>query len=171
MQVASERRVKAADLTPEAWSPFGWLPLEDTDPQDGAKSLEFEWGDPHANVISHAPDEIEHVGPAFHCDRLYRHDTHTQALLVLNCDAVVAVAPSDVDFSDPSDFDKVRAFELHPLDCLVLNRGTWHWGPFPLGEEPVRLFNVQGLGYRDDNASVDLDERELGFDVVTGPAG
>ncbi len=41
----------------------------------------------------------------------------------------------------------MRAFRLEKLDAVVLHRGTWHWGPFPLGDEPVLLFNVQGLGY------------------------
>ena len=39
---------------------------------------------------------------------------------------------------------------------LVLHRATWHWGPFPLGDEPVRLLNVQGLRYAEDNDSVDI---------------
>ena len=50
----------------------------------------------------------------------------------------------------------MRAFRLEKLDAVVLHRGTWHWGPFPLGDEPVLLFNVQGLGYARDNASADL---------------
>jgi ureidoglycolate hydrolase len=58
----------------------------------------------------------------------------------------------------PADLDDVRAFVLHPQDCFVLHRGTWHWGPFPLGSEPVRLLNVQGRGYIDDNASVVLPD-------------
>ena len=160
------RRVEALPIDGPAWAPFGWLPRPDTDPDDGAETLVFSWGDPHANVISHAPDEIVHAAGALRCDRLYRHDSHTQALLVLNCDAVVAVAPASVDFSDDDDADTVRAFLLHPLDRFVLHAGTWHWGPFPLGDEPVELFNIQGLGYRDDNASVDLEARGMAFDVV-----
>ena len=78
---------------------------------------------------------------------MYRHDSHTQALMPLNVDAIVAVAPADTDFSIGADLDQIRAFLLHPLDCFVLHQGTWHWGPFPLGPEPVRLLNVQGRGY------------------------
>ncbi len=51
---------------------------------------------------------------------------------------------------------------------MVLHRGTWHWGPFPLGDEPVLLFNVQGLGYAQDNASADLGERGVHLLVVGG---
>lgn len=150
----------AQPITTETFAPFGWLPVADTDPGDGAQTLHFEWADPHLNVISHRPDEIDHAeNGAPLCSVLYRHATHTQALTTLNVDAVVACAPADVDFSDPSDLDTVVAFRLRPLDTFVLHRGTWHWGPFPLGTEPVQLLNVQGLRYADDNDSVDLLDR------------
>ena len=149
----------AVPLTADAFAPFGWIPVPDTDPGDGEHTLTYEWSDPHLNTIQHTFDEIDHGDDgAPHCDRFYRHDTHTQALMPLNVDAVVAVAPSATEFRDLSDLDDVRAFVLHPQDCFVLHRGTWHWGPFPLEAEPVRLLNVQGRGYADDNASVVLPD-------------
>jgi ureidoglycolate hydrolase len=161
--------VAARPLTADAWVPFGWLPVDDTDPAD-VIDLHFEWADPHLNVIAHAYDEVPHrPNGAPVCEVMYRHDTHTQALMVMNCDAVVAVAPASVDFSDPADLDEIRAFVLHPLDCLVLHRGTWHWGPFPIGSDPVRLLNVQGRRYAEDNASVDLPGRAGGAIEVEVP--
>ncbi|MGH9015860.1 MAG: ureidoglycolate lyase [Acidimicrobiia bacterium] len=148
-------RVAAARLTAEAWAPFGALPVDETDPADPVR-IEFEWGDPHVNYISHRADEVERSQRGLRCDRMYRHDTHTQTLMPLNCDSVLAVAPAEVDFSDPSHLTSIRAFMLRPLDCFVLARGTWHWGPFPTGPEPVRLLNLQGRRYAEDNASVDL---------------
>jgi len=156
MNDASMVTLVAEPLTAAAWEPFGWLPVDDTDPADRAHTLNFEWADPHLNVIAHAADEVTHTEHGLVCERMYRHDTHTQALTPLNCDAVVAVAPAGVDFSQPGDVATVRAFVLHPLDTLVLHQGTWHWGPFPVGDEPVRLLNVQGRRYTEDNASVDL---------------
>ncbi|HEV2310400.1 MAG TPA: ureidoglycolate lyase [Acidimicrobiia bacterium] len=152
--------LRAATLTPEAFRPFGWLPVADTDPSDGQTTLHFEWADPHLNVIAHAADEVDHAptGDPL-CAVLYRHATHTQALMSLNVDAVVAVAPADLTFASVEDLDQVRAFRVSPLAPFVLHRGTWHWGPFPVGTEPVQLLNVQGLGYARDNASVDLPER------------
>ncbi|MBM3660334.1 MAG: hypothetical protein FJW95_12655 [Actinobacteria bacterium] len=153
--------ITAGAVTAEAFAPFGWLPVDDTDPADGAgdRTLAFEWGDPHCNVIAHAFDEVEHTADgAARCTRLYRHDSHTQVLMPTNVEAIVAVAPASVDFSDPADVDTVRAFHLRPGDVFVLHRGTWHWGPFPLGPEPVRLLNVQARGYLGDNAHVDLPE-------------
>jgi ureidoglycolate hydrolase len=151
------RPLRAEALNATAFAPFGWLPVPDTDRRDGEQTLHFEWADPHLNVIAHAPDEVDHTpGGDPVCAVLYRHATHTQALLVINVDAVVAVAPGDVTFSSPQDLETVRAFRLRPLDVFVLHQGTWHWGPFPVGAEPVQLLNVQGLGYARDNASVDL---------------
>lgn len=151
-------QVAAGDVTAETFAPFGWLPVDDTDPADGVHTLHYAGGDPHCNVIAHTYDEVEHTAAGTICARMYRHATHTQVLMPLNVEAVVAVAPAGVDFSDPAHLDAVRAFRLRPLDVVVLHRGTWHWGPFPLGSEAVRLLNVQARGYRADNAHVDLPE-------------
>jgi ureidoglycolate hydrolase len=162
-------KLQPEPVTAEAWAPFGWLPRPDSDPADGAQTLHFEWSDPHLNVIAHAYDEVEHTEAGAVCSVMYRHDTHTQALMPINCDAIVAVAPAEVDFSDGSHVDRVRAFLVHPLDVFVLHRGTWHWGPFPVGPDPVQLLNVQGLRYAEDNRSVDLREATGAVVEVTTP--
>jgi ureidoglycolate hydrolase len=156
--VGAERTIvlTPAALDAEAWAPFGWLPVADTDPRDQTFEYEFAWGDAHVNLISHAPDEVEHTDRGSICAVMYRHDTHTQTLMPLNVDSVVAVAPAEVDFSDPAHLETVRAFRLHPLASFALFRGTWHWGPFPVGPDPVQMFNIQGKRYAEDNASVDL---------------
>jgi hypothetical protein len=79
---------------------------------------------------------------------------------------VIVVAPSTTTFADAGDLDALRAFRLRPLDQLVLDRGTWHWGPFPTGDVAVELLNVQGRRYGEDNASVDLSERAGGSVAV-----
>ena len=162
------RTLQAHRLTKEAWEPFGWLPVADTDPADGTHTLHFAWGDAHLNVISHAYDEIEHRPDGAVVARMYRHATHTQALMALNVPSLLAVAPADHAFAGAANLDVIRAFRLDPQEVLVLHRGTWHWGPFPLGDEPVRLLNVQGLRYAEDNDSIDI--AALG-DVVVGSHG
>jgi ureidoglycolate hydrolase len=154
-------------LTPPAWAPFGWVPVADTDPADGSETLAFAWGDPHLNVIAHAYEEVEHGAAGTVVARMYRHATHTQALMGLNVPSILAVAPADDPMADAAALSSIRAFRLEPLDVLVLHRGTWHWGPFPLGPEPIRLLNVQGRRYAEDNDSVDI--AALGA-VVVGPA-
>jgi len=147
--------LEAQPLTADAWAPFGWLPVADTDPTDGQRTLRYEWDDAHLNVIAHAPDEVEHSRGGLVCAGLYRHVTHTQVLMPLNCDAVLAVAPPGYDFA-AAGLDGIRAFRVAPLDVFVLSQATWHWGPFPIGDEPVQLLNVQGLRYAEDNEHADL---------------
>lgn len=144
-------------LTADAWAPFGWLPLPDTDPADGEQTLEFAWADAHLNTIEHRTDEVESLGAGLRCAVMYRHETHTQALTSLDAHAVLAVAPASVGLATRDELDTIRAFVLAPGETVVLHRGTWHWGPFPVGAATtVRLLNVQGMRYRDDNASADL---------------
>ena len=160
------RRIGPEPLTEETWAPFGWLPVADTDPRDGDQRLTFEWSDVHVNLIGHARDEVPSTPDGLRCQMLYRHDTHTQTVMSLDVPAIIAVAPAAVDFTGPSDGQSIRVFRLEPLEPLVLHRGTWHWGPFPVDAAAVRLFNVQGLRYADDNACVDLAARGLDVDVV-----
>jgi len=87
-------------------------------------------------------------------------DYSIQGLAQLVGEAIekLELAPAIIDFSTPGHAYRVRAFRLNPLDTFVLHRGAWHYGPFPLGAEPVRLLNLQGRRYEEDSAYVDLDE-------------
>jgi ureidoglycolate hydrolase len=152
-------------LTEVAWEPFGWIPVADTDPRDGEHRLTFAWDDAHVNLIGHARTEVPETSTGLRCEMLYRHDTHTQTLMPLDVPAVIVVAPAEVEFAAPSDAETLRAFRLEPLQALVLHRGTWHWGPFPIAAPEVRLFNVQGLRYAEDNRRVDLSPLGLAVDV------
>jgi Ureidoglycolate lyase len=161
-------RISPIALEAEAWQPFGWLPRRDTDPEDGRDRLTYAWGDPHVNIIGHARSEVPEVAEGLRCEMLYRHETHTQVLMALDVPSVIVVAPGSSDFASPEQAEVVRAFRLEPLEPLVLWPGTWHWGPFPVAAPAVSLFNVQGLGYADDNACVDLAERGMSIDVLLG---
>jgi ureidoglycolate lyase len=155
----SERRVDAEPVTAAAWLPFGWLPVPDVDPSDGEHTLHFAWDDAHLNTIEHTTAEIDTTEHGLRCAVMYRHETHTQVLTPLDVASVVAVAPADRTFLDPADLDTIRAFVLEPGETVVLHQGTWHWGPFPIrGAASVRLLNVQGRRYGEDNASVDLSD-------------
>jgi ureidoglycolate hydrolase len=155
----SVHRIDAAPISATAWAPFGWLPRPDTDPTDGADTLHFAWDDAHLNTIQHTSDEVDETAHGLRCAVMYRHETHTQVLTPLDASSVLAVAPADTTFAERGDLDAIRAFVLEPGETVVLHRGTWHWGPFPIrGAASVRLLNVQGRRYAEDNASVDLGD-------------
>jgi ureidoglycolate hydrolase len=86
----------------------------------------------------------------------------------LDVNSVVVVAPAQAEMTSPDDADRLRAFIVPVLTAVVLHRGTWHWGPYPVGAESVTLLNVQGLRYREDNARVDLAAVGASVDIVTG---
>jgi ureidoglycolate hydrolase len=127
--------------------------------------MTFSWDDPHVNIIGHARAEVPQTESGLRCEMLYRHDTHTQSVMSLDVPAVIAVAPAGADFSDPGDVASIRVFRLEPLQPLVLHQGTWHWGPFPIAADQVRLFNVQGRRYAEDNACMDLVSKGLDVEV------
>ncbi len=145
------RTLPLVDVTPQAWAPFGSIPSDEGTAHDDA-DLEFLWNDGHVNFIAHDNDEIA-FGPTgrARCELLNRHDTHTQTLMPVDDEAYVVVAPAGVDFSRPEHFDTVVAFRLPPLSAVHLARGTWHWGPYPRFAPRVRIFNIQGRGYPNDN--------------------
>jgi hypothetical protein len=136
--------------TRASFAPFGVLPPDEGDGNPTA-DLEFLLDDGWVNYIGHAIHEIEVRAERLRCELLNRHDTHTQTLMPVSGDALLVVAPPNVDFGEPSHFGTVRAFALGRYDCVHLYRGTWHWGPYPTGADHVRVFNVQGRGYPNDN--------------------
>jgi ureidoglycolate hydrolase len=160
------RTVGPEPLSEAAWAPFGWLPVADIDPRDGEQRLTFTLEDPHVNIIGHARAEVPATPDGLRCEMLFRHDTHTQTIMSLDVPAIIAVAPATVTFDQPGDADTIKVFRLEPLEPFVLHRGTWHWGPFPTEADAVKLFNVQGLRYAEDNACVDLAAKGLDIDVV-----
>jgi hypothetical protein len=162
------RKITPSRVTPDAWAPFGWLPRADTDPDDGSDTLVYAWDDVHVNRISHRRDEVPEVPGGLRCQALYRHETHTQVLMPLDVTAVLAVAPPSVGLTSPADVELIRAFVLEPLESIVLYRGTWHWGPFPVSADEVHLFNVQGLRYAEDNDRADIEALGTPVDVLVG---
>ena len=154
--------------TRESFAPYGVLPPDEGDGQPTA-DLEFLLNDGWVNYIAHSLDEITVRDGHLQCDVLNRHDTHTQTLMPMSGDAVVVVAPPDVDFSEPGHVATVKAFLLPRNTCVHLHRGTWHWGPYPVSSSDVRVFNIQGRGYPNDNAVARLaDDLGVIFEVRSG---
>jgi ureidoglycolate hydrolase len=151
--------LEPAPLSADAFAPFGVLPADEGAPPTA--DLEFQWNDGWVNYIGHTLDEVDVVDGALHCDVLNRHDTHTQTLMPMSGDAVLVVAPPAVTFRADDDIATVRAFVVRQHECVHLHRGTWHWGPYPIGADALRIFNIQGRGYPQDNGMASF-ARDLG---------
>jgi len=154
-------QVTAGLVARDTWAPFGQLPTDENDPTENTV-LSFAWADPHVNYIGHTFDEIEHSENGALCTLLNRHDTATQTLMPMNMDALVVVAPAHVDFSSDEDASLIQAFVVRQYQCINLAVGTWHWGPYPTTPGSLRLFNIQGRRYVEDNRVAYLG-RDLGI--------
>src|ERR1700689_4775449 len=103
-----ERAMGPVPLTEAAWSPFGWLPVAGVDPRDGQETLTYEWADAHVNLIGHARAEVPETPRGLRCEMLFRHDTHTKALMPLNVPAVIVVAPAAAGGDRPPSRSPIR---------------------------------------------------------------
>lgn len=159
-------QIRPQPLTDLGWEPFGWLPVADTDPADGTGRLTFEWDDAHVNIIGHRRDEVPAVPGGLRCEQLFRHTTHTQVVMPLDTEAFIVVAPPGTELGGPDAAGAITAFQLPVLSSIVLHQGTWHWGPYPVAGPSVRLFNVQGLRYAEDNQCADLAALGSPVDVL-----
>lgn len=141
--------------TPESFAAYGVIPPLEGDGNPTA-DLVFTRDDGWVNFIGHTLDEIEVREGRLRCALLNRHDTHTQTLMPMTGDTIVVVAPPAVDFTRPEHLNTVKAFALPQYSCVHLHKGTWHWGPYPVGAADVRVFNIQGRGWPTDNGVADL---------------
>src|SRR5215510_8749921 len=103
--------LKPEPATIESFAPYGVIPPFEGDGQPTA-NLVFTRDDGWVNYIGHSLDEIEVRDGRLRCELLNRHDTHTQTLMPMSGDALVVVAPAEVDFSQPAHLDTVKAFAL-----------------------------------------------------------
>ena len=135
----------AEPLTVEAWAPFGWMPVADTDPADGTERLDLRVG----------RSARERDQPRRRRDRARRRG----AAFATGCTATTptprfcwpSTAPRCWPWPRPTSIfdtdeglDTVRAFRLEALEALVLHRGTWHWGPFPSAPSPFCCSTCKG---------------------------
>jgi ureidoglycolate hydrolase len=158
--------LEAIAATRESFADYGVLPPVEGDGNPTA-DLEFVLADGWVNFIGHGRSEIEVRDGRMRCELLNRHETHTQTLMPMSADALVVVAPAGIDFSQPAHFRTVRAFALPRHTCVHLYRGTWHWGPYPVGADEVQMFNIQGRGYPNDNGIVWLSrDHDIVYEVV-----
>jgi ureidoglycolate hydrolase len=149
--MSTEHVVTAQPLTPESFAPFGQVLA--AEPHEAG--IEVRDGEAWVlNVLSYDHRPLV-------CDHLNAHHRATQMLLPLGSrTAALVVAPAAADFSDPAGLEGVRAFVLDGRAAVNLALGTWHWGPYPVGEH-VDLLNLQGRGFADDNEVAHLG-RDLG---------
>jgi len=151
--MSTEHIVSAEPLTAAAFAPFGDVLA--AEPDEAAITVRDgeSWV---LNILSYDHRPLV-------CDHLNAHHRATQMLLPLaGRPALLVVAPAAERFDGPDGaaaLEQVRAFVLDGRAAVNLALGTWHWGPYPVGDH-VDLLNLQGRGFADDNEVAHL-ERDL----------
>ncbi len=142
----NEYLVTAEPLTAHAFAPFGQVLA--TEPHEAAIAVRDGEGW-IMNVLTYEYRPLV-------CDHLNAHHKATQMLVPLGSGpAVIVVAPPGTAFASVGDLASLRAFVLDGRAAINLGFGTWHWGPYPVGDR-VDLLNLQGRGFADDNEIADL---------------
>ena len=87
--------------------------------------------------------------------RMERHLRTREALVALEGDAVVCVAPPQESMN--SGLTGITAVRIHAGQALILETGAWHWIPFPVSDRTARFLVIfhSGTG-RDDLYYQDL---------------
>ena len=82
-------------------------------------------------------------------------------------DALIVVAPAAVDFSDARTPTRSHAFEI-PQTRACISPAERGIGALPVGARDLRIFNIQGRGYPNDNGVVRfVRDHDLAYEVKT----
>lgn len=141
-------------LTPDAFAPFGQV----LGPRDDAPHFSTEnvktW-DVKFEIFGKV--ELEYAAfnykPDFQFNLMERHFTVTQSFFPLNNDASVTVFAPPTDPNDPTavpDPADLRAFHMDGGQGIMMWRGTWHSGRFPVRSTGARFVFLTDAFTTDD---------------------
>jgi len=90
-------------------------------------------------------------------DSLERHTKTQELLMPIKGISVLPVALTNKtdEHAIPS-YDRIAAFLLSPQKAILLNKGVWHWAPYPLSESSSFIVIV-----RSETIEKDLDIKSL----------
>ncbi len=150
--------IKIERLTPAAFQAFGAVVVPDKKvPTLRSEELTF-WQD----VCDHGvgPDSL--LGflrlewRPYLVHRLERHLKACEVFIPLEGVSLFPVAPPARSDKTGPDLDQVRTFLIDGSSAIRLNKGTWHWAPFPVTEVATYM-----LLLRKGTVEDDCDIREL----------
>ncbi len=155
--------VPVAELTPEAFAPYGTVivPMEDGVPFGSADAqLDLSGGTPRFYAM-----RIPARGLTI--SRITRHKAVTQALASVGGNSwYLGVAPPGA--ADVPAFEAIQVFRVPGTVAVALKKGTWHAGPLFEGEVQS-FFNLELA----DTNIVDHDTCDLAkhYGRILGPVG
>jgi len=151
--------VKAQLLTAKAFRPFGRLIEKPSREADVGRDYLDWWG----GLYDLAFEDTASLGyleirrRKFEIDALERHVKAVEVFIPIDGVSIMPFAPAG-DLDDPAakpDASRLTAFIVDGTQGLVIERGVWHFPPFPLTERMAFILTV-----RKDTAD-DLDIKSV----------
>lgn len=91
--------------------------------------------------------------------KMERHMRTSEILVAMEGDSVICLA---VPSSHEAEITNIAAFNLKKGDAVALQKGTWHWSPFPWESEGAKFLVI----FANDTESNDLEIREIDKSIV-----
>jgi hypothetical protein len=126
-------------LTPETWS----LP---------ERGQDYWYADTDADLGLPPPcsaGALESVPRPMILGRMERHLRTKEALIALEGEAVLCVAPSQE--SADGGLSGIIALRMRAGQAIIMDTGAWHWIPFPIGRSSARFLVVFRSGTGKDD--------------------
>jgi len=149
--------LRITDLSVEALKGIGWMltPNPWVSPKPGE---DYAYSDTNSDIGLEAPCSsgvIECAPRPKRLNRMERHLHTREALVALGGEAIVCAAPPQE--SVDGGLSGIMAFRVRPGQAFIMDRGAWHWIPFPVGESPARFLVI----FRSGTGKDDLHYQDL----------
>jgi ureidoglycolate lyase len=105
----------------------------------------------------------------FVCDSLEKHKTCGEVLIPIKGQSIAVFGLSKDGIADSEDLDPntVKAFILDGSAGVNINKGVWHWLPFPISESTTFVAILEKNTHKDDLLIRDFKkEQDLSFELV-----
>jgi ureidoglycolate hydrolase len=138
-------------LSAEALKGIGWMvtPEQWVRPEPGADFISVE---ANMDLGLEAPCSsvaLECVPRPKNLHRMERHFRTREALVALEGDAIICLAPPQEAVD--GGLSGVTALRVESGQAFIMERGAWHWIPFPVGDRPARFLVIFRSGTGKDD--------------------
>ncbi len=155
------KKVKVEKLTAEAFAPFGDVLTTEGRDFTGEEGM-YHWYEKQASVAGAEVVSINlltAIERAFVCQKFESHARTTETILPLTGGLIVAGIPAGEVTPE-----RLRAFYVPVGMGICWAAGSWHYAPYPIGEDAIcAIIFRHGTG-SDDAQFAELSE-EIGFEL------
>jgi ureidoglycolate lyase len=159
------KTIKAKPLTDENFKSFGWVMKKPNTPVEIETHWLRYW---HETVDLSNLEGMGMMGfmqmkrvPII-CEKLLiLHNSIEMYISLDGKPSIAFVAPGDPKDSNKPDVEKLEAFILENGSSIIVNKGVWHWSPFPLTETADFALGLKNNVIFRKGDGFDVDSNEI----------